>query len=152
MRISLLGNVRWEWSWRKNYFRSSMFYSGGKGRTKLEASTHTNHHDPSGQTRKIVTKMQNTEKNRVETSGSKGPAQKKESAPADADDWDVDCRGRNRATEWTHNEWINHPLLQSIHFAGGIFQSSHVPPTHSYLQSLFFLASVFYRSFTGWFT
>merc|ERR1711862_952428 len=55
---------------------------GGKGRSKLEASTHTNHHDPSGQTRKIVAKMQNTEKNRVEAGGDKGPAQKKTSAPA----------------------------------------------------------------------
>jgi len=53
---------------------------GGKGRSKLEASTHTNHHDPGGQTRKIVTKMQNTEKNRAEAGGEKGPAQKK--APA----------------------------------------------------------------------
>merc|ERR1719414_69180 len=56
---------------------------GGKGRSKLEASTHTNHHDPGGQTRKIVTKMQNTEKNRAEAGGDKGPAQKKPGAPAD---------------------------------------------------------------------
>jgi len=59
---------------------------GGKGRSKQEASTHTNHHDPSGQTRKIVTKMQNTEKNRVEAGGDKGPAQKKVPAPAE-EDW-----------------------------------------------------------------
>jgi len=58
---------------------------GGKGRSKLEASTHTNHHDPGGQTRKIVTKMQNTEKNRAEAGGDKGPAQKK-TAPAE-DNW-----------------------------------------------------------------
>merc|ERR1711931_209258 len=58
---------------------------GGKGRSKLEASTHTNHHDPSGQTRKIVTKMQNTEKNRCEAGGEKGPAQKKVAAPGDED-------------------------------------------------------------------
>ena len=56
--------------------------TGGKGRSKLEASTHTNHHDPGGQTRKIVTKMQNTEKNRAEAGGDKGPAQKK-TAPAE---------------------------------------------------------------------
>jgi nuclear protein, 1 len=36
----------------------------GKQRTKKEASEHTNHHDPSGHSRKIVTKMQNTEANR----------------------------------------------------------------------------------------
>jgi len=58
---------------------------GGKGRSKLEASTHTNHHDPGGQTRKIVTKMQNTEKNRAEAGGEKGPAQKK--APAQPQEW-----------------------------------------------------------------
>merc|ERR1712168_658731 len=44
---------------------------GGKGRSKLEASTHSNHHDPGGQTRKIVTKMQNTEKNRAEAGATK---------------------------------------------------------------------------------
>merc|ERR1712212_1301195 len=58
---------------------------GGKGRSKLEASTHTNHHDPSGQTRKIVAKMQNTEKNRVEAGGDKN-AQKKVAPPAPDDD------------------------------------------------------------------
>ena len=58
---------------------------GGKGRSKQEASSHTNHHDPSGQTRKIVTKMQNTEKNRLEAGGDKGPAQKKVAAPAEED-------------------------------------------------------------------
>jgi len=56
---------------------------GGKGRSKLEASQNTNHHDPSGQTRKIVTKMQNTEKNRLESGGDKGPAQKKSSYEAE---------------------------------------------------------------------
>lgn len=35
----------------------------GKQRSKTEAAKHTNHHDPSGHSRKIVTKLQNTEKN-----------------------------------------------------------------------------------------
>lgn len=36
----------------------------GKQRSKKEASEHTNHFDPSGHSRKIMTKLQNTEKNR----------------------------------------------------------------------------------------
>ncbi|XP_022916596.1 nuclear protein 1 [Onthophagus taurus] len=36
----------------------------GKQRSKKEVSQHTNHFDPSGHTRKIVTKLMNTEKNR----------------------------------------------------------------------------------------
>lgn len=35
----------------------------GKQRTKKEASDHTNHHDPSGHSRKLLTKLQNTENN-----------------------------------------------------------------------------------------
>lgn len=35
----------------------------GKQRTKKEASEHTNHFDPSGHSRKILTKLQNTETN-----------------------------------------------------------------------------------------
>lgn len=35
----------------------------GKQRSKTEAAKHTNHHDPSGHSRKIVTKLVNTEKN-----------------------------------------------------------------------------------------
>jgi len=35
----------------------------GKQRTKKEASTHTNHNDPSGHSRKILTKLMNTENN-----------------------------------------------------------------------------------------
>lgn len=35
----------------------------GKQRTKKEVSEHTNHHDPNGHSRKILTKLQNTEKN-----------------------------------------------------------------------------------------
>lgn len=46
-----------------NYEQDKIANSGhsGKQRTKLEASQHTNHHDPSGHTRKILTKLQNTE-------------------------------------------------------------------------------------------
>ncbi|XP_049541639.1 nuclear protein 1, partial [Anopheles darlingi] len=36
----------------------------GKNRSKKEASDHTNHHDPSGHSRKIVTKLKNTESNK----------------------------------------------------------------------------------------
>lgn len=36
----------------------------GKQRTKAEAAMHTNHHDPSGHSRKILTKLQNTENNK----------------------------------------------------------------------------------------
>jgi nuclear protein 1 len=35
----------------------------GKQRSKTEAAKHTNHHDPNGHSRKIVTKLVNTEKN-----------------------------------------------------------------------------------------
>lgn len=36
----------------------------GKQRSKKEASDHTNHYDPSGHSRKIVTKLKNTEQNK----------------------------------------------------------------------------------------
>lgn len=36
----------------------------GKQRSKTEAAKHTNHHDPSGHSRKILTKLQNTEANK----------------------------------------------------------------------------------------
>lgn len=36
----------------------------GKQRSKAEAAMHTNHHDPSGHSRKILTKLQNTENNK----------------------------------------------------------------------------------------
>lgn len=39
-------------------------HSGGKQRTKKEASTHTNHNDPSGHSRKIATKFMNSENNK----------------------------------------------------------------------------------------
>jgi nuclear protein 1 len=38
----------------------------GKQRTKKEAAEHTNHHDPNGHVRKLVTKMVNTEQNQRE--------------------------------------------------------------------------------------
>lgn len=37
---------------------------GGKQRTKREVSNHTNHNDPSGHSRKLMTKMYNTETNK----------------------------------------------------------------------------------------
>jgi len=37
---------------------------GGKQRTKKEVQEHSNHNDPSGHSRKIVTKLENTEKNK----------------------------------------------------------------------------------------
>ncbi|XP_050076057.1 nuclear protein 1 [Anopheles maculipalpis] len=39
----------------------------GKQRSKKEASDHTNHYDPSGHSRKIVTKLKNTEQNKKST-------------------------------------------------------------------------------------
>ncbi|KAF6200129.1 hypothetical protein GE061_006430 [Apolygus lucorum] len=49
-----------------NYDMDKHMFSGssGKQRTKKEASEHTNHADPSGHSRKIVTKLQNTESNK----------------------------------------------------------------------------------------
>lgn len=43
----------------------------GKQRSKTEAAKHTNHNDPCGHSRKILTKLQNTENNK-----------KKEAAPS----------------------------------------------------------------------
>jgi nuclear protein 1 len=59
-----------------NYDQEKYLNAGhsGKQRSKLEASQHTNQHDPSGQTRKLVTKMQNTEANRKQ---QEGPTSKK---------------------------------------------------------------------------
>ncbi|RWS04937.1 nuclear protein 1-like protein [Dinothrombium tinctorium] len=57
-----------------NFDQDKYLYSGhsGKQRTKKEAETNTNHFDPSGHTRKVLTKMHNTEANRKEASkGSK---------------------------------------------------------------------------------
>jgi len=49
-----------------NFEYDKHIYSGhsGKQRTKKEVSEHTNHFDPSGHSRKIVTKIQNTEQNK----------------------------------------------------------------------------------------
>lgn len=44
----------------------------GKQRSKKEAAENTNRFDPSGQTRKIVTKMQNTIENRRGSNGREG--------------------------------------------------------------------------------
>jgi hypothetical protein len=48
-----------------NYDQEKGMKSGhsGKQRTKKEAEQHTNHHNPGGHERKIVTKLMNTEKN-----------------------------------------------------------------------------------------
>lgn len=37
---------------------------GGKQRSKLESVQHTNQHDPSGHSRKILTKLMNSENNK----------------------------------------------------------------------------------------
>jgi nuclear protein 1 len=49
-----------------NFEVDKHIYSGhsGKQRTKKEASEHTNHNDPGGHSRKILTKIMNTENNR----------------------------------------------------------------------------------------
>ncbi|RWS25008.1 p8 nuclear protein-like protein [Leptotrombidium deliense] len=55
-----------------NFDQDKYMYSGhsGKQRTKKEASMNTNQHDPSGHSRKIVTKMQNTETKRRNSKGN----------------------------------------------------------------------------------
>jgi len=47
----------------EKYVRSG---NSGKQRTKKEAETHTNQHDPCGHSRKILTKLINTEHNKRE--------------------------------------------------------------------------------------
>jgi len=56
-----------------NFDQDKLVNSGhsGKGRTKKEASEHTNHFDPSGHSRKIVTKLQNTEQNTKQANANK---------------------------------------------------------------------------------
>ncbi|XP_018319319.1 nuclear protein 1 [Agrilus planipennis] len=51
---------------RYNFEYDKYIFSGhsGKQRSKREASEHTNHFDPSGHSRKILTKLMNTEKNK----------------------------------------------------------------------------------------
>ncbi len=52
-----------------NYDQDKAMYSGhsGKQRSKKEAAMNTNHHNPGGHERKIVTKLQNAEKNAKES-------------------------------------------------------------------------------------
>lgn len=45
--------------------------NSGKNRTKNEVRTHTNHADPSGHSRKILTKLVNTEHNKKEAESKK---------------------------------------------------------------------------------
>lgn len=49
-----------------NFDHDKYMFSGqsGKQRSKKEASEHTNHFDPNGHSRKIVTKLMNTEHNK----------------------------------------------------------------------------------------
>ncbi|XP_014296587.1 nuclear protein 1 [Microplitis demolitor] len=49
-----------------NYDYDKYIFSknGGKQRSKREVSEHTNHFDPNGHSRKIVTKLHNTEMNK----------------------------------------------------------------------------------------
>ncbi|XP_019878317.1 uncharacterized protein LOC109606198 [Aethina tumida] len=49
-----------------NFMYDKQIYSGhsGKQRTKKEVSEHTNHNDPCGHSRKILTKLMNTETNK----------------------------------------------------------------------------------------
>lgn len=49
----------------------------GKQRSKKEVSDHTNKTDPGGHTRKLVKKMENTEKNRKDENLTPHPATKK---------------------------------------------------------------------------
>lgn len=51
-----------------NYDHDKHIYTGhsGKQRTKREVGMHTNHFDPSGHSRKLLTKLMNTEHNKRE--------------------------------------------------------------------------------------
>jgi len=55
-----------------NYDQDKKMYSGNSGRlrTKKEAEQHTNRNDPCGHSRKLVTKMMNTEQNKRQSSTS----------------------------------------------------------------------------------
>lgn len=57
-----------------NYDQDKYAHAGhsGKQRSKKEVAENTNRFDPSGQTRKIVTKMQNTIQNRRGSNGQEG--------------------------------------------------------------------------------
>jgi nuclear protein 1 len=58
-----------------NYDQDKYVNSGhsGKQRSKKEAAEHTNQHDPSGHSRKILNKLENTEKNKKAASGTSPP-------------------------------------------------------------------------------
>ena len=51
--------------WNFDYEKHTFSGHSGKGRSKKEASQHTNHHDPSGHTRKVLTKFVNCEHKKV---------------------------------------------------------------------------------------
>jgi len=54
-----------------NYNEEKFLHAGsGKQRSKKEASEHTNHHNPGGHERKLVTKMINTEHNHNKTNAA----------------------------------------------------------------------------------
>lgn len=56
-----------------NYDQDNKLYSNHSGRlrTKKEAEQHTNRNDPCGHSRKLVTKMMNTEHKKRQSSESK---------------------------------------------------------------------------------
>ena len=56
-----------------NYDYEKDMHSGksGKQRSKKEAAEHTNHHDPSGHTRKTAQKLVNNSANEKKASGGK---------------------------------------------------------------------------------
>ncbi|KAF0773909.1 nuclear protein 1 [Aphis craccivora] len=62
-----------------NYDQDKLVNSGhsGKNRSKKEASEHTNHFDPSGHSRKLSVKLQNTETNRKEENLKPHPTTRK---------------------------------------------------------------------------
>lgn len=57
-----------------NFDQEKQMFSGrsGKGRSKKEASQHTNHNDPSGHTRKTVQKLVNNAHNNAKKQSTKG--------------------------------------------------------------------------------
>lgn len=58
-------------------FRFLYLLPAGKNRSKKEASEHTNHFDPSGHSRKLATKLQNTESNKKDENLKPHPLTKK---------------------------------------------------------------------------
>lgn len=66
---------------RRGFWHFCFFTRAGKNRSKKEASDHTNHFDPSGHSRKLSTKLQNTESNRKEDNLKPHPVTKKWSVP-----------------------------------------------------------------------